>query len=235
MKTELGRTVADMLQNCVPKEMIVLAVDMYVLALESTRHQVDETAERRRAWDREYRKNKRSRPPDTPDIHPTSDDKRPSILREEESLPVVVSKKERKKERGTKIPPDWKPNENHYAEGQRRGLDCSAVDGKAKDMHIWCASNSNRAVTTKSNWDQAFMGWLRREPERFNGHTTSNHRTDQAAGRATAREAQHVATMGGAALRYLQEGKSAGTGRQTSNDPSAALEPHPDQRAKNAH
>lgn len=214
MKTDLGRTVADMLQNCMPKEMIVLAVDMYVMALASTRHPVDETAERRRAWDREYRKNKRGHPPDPPDIHPTSDDKPPLSLREEESLSVVVSKKERKKKAGgSKIPPDWIPKEIHYAEGAKRGMDRTAVDVKAEDMRIWCRSNSNRAVTTKSDWDQTFLGWLRREKP--NGNGPNNPRPDTPAGRATAREADHVARMGGAALRQLQESKSAGTGRDS--------------------
>jgi hypothetical protein len=223
MRTELGRTVADMLQNCMPKEMIVLAVDMYVLALESTRHKVDETAERRRAWDREYRKTKRERPPDPPDIHPTSADETLSFLREEDSYQEVVSKKERKKNtRGTKIPPDWLPKEAHYDEGFKRGMDRSAVDTKAEDMRIWCSSNSNRSVTTKSNWDQAFMGWLRREPERANGNATHYHRADPVAGRATAREAQHVATMGGAALRYLQEGNAARSSRDLPGDTGAA-------------
>lgn len=46
-----------------------------------------------------------------------------------------------------------------------------------------------------------------------NGQRTSNHRTDPAAGRATAREAHQVAAMGGAGLRYLQEGKPAGPER----------------------
>ncbi|WP_370191995.1 hypothetical protein [Bradyrhizobium elkanii] len=42
-----------------------------------------------------------------------------------------------------------------------------------------------------------------------NGNGNSNPRADTATGRATAREAQHVAQMGGAALRYLQESKAA--------------------------
>lgn len=220
MKTELGRTVADMLQNCMPKEMIVLAIDMYVIALTSTRSQVDETAERRRAWDREYRKNRREHPPDPPDIHPTSADKRPSFLREEEGLSVVEGKKERKKARGSKIPPDWIPKEIHYEEGLKRGMDRAAVDAKSVDMRIWCAANSNRAITTKSDWDQAFLGWLRREKP--NGNGPDNNRPNPGAGRATAREAQHVAAMGGAALRQLQEGKAAGPGRDTPGGPGSA-------------
>lgn len=42
------------------------------------------------------------------------------------------------------------------------------------------------------------------------GQSISNHRADPTTGRATAREARHVSTMGNAALRYLEEGKSAG-------------------------
>lgn len=233
MKTELGRTVADMLQNCMPKEMIVLAVDMYVIALTSTRHPVDETAERRRAWDREYRKNRREHPPDPPDIHPTSDDKHSSFLREEEGLSVVEGKKERKKEaRGSKIPPDWIPKEIHYAEGLKRGMDRAAVDAKSVDMRIWCAANNNRAITTKSDWDQTFLGWLRREKP--NGNGPENNRPNPGAGRATAREVNTVAAMGGAALRYLQESKSAGGGRDTPGSSGTAEIVDLGKRAENA-
>jgi hypothetical protein len=57
--------ITEMLKNCIPIKMIIVAVRSMERAV-STRHGVDETAEKRRAWDREYRKNKRARPPDPP-------------------------------------------------------------------------------------------------------------------------------------------------------------------------
>jgi hypothetical protein len=152
-----------MLDAGIPKMTLLLAIRKMESAM-STRFQVDETAEKRRAWDREYRRRTRDRPPDPPDIHPTTPDIATSLSKEEESLSVNKERKqESKKERGCKIPPDWKPNESHYAEGSERGLDRDRVNALAQDMRIWCDANSNRSVTTKSNWNSTFLGWVRRE------------------------------------------------------------------------
>ena len=68
-----------------------------------------------------------------------------------------------------------------------------------------------------------------------NGHAVSNNRPDPAAGRATAREAQHVASVGSAALRFLKESSSARSGGDSSGSPSVAGELDPRKRAENAH
>lgn len=67
------------------------------------------------------------------------------------------------------------------------------------------------------------------------GNGSNYHRTDPAAGRATAREAHHVATMGGAALRYLQEGKSTGPRRDSPDGAGPAGGPDPHKGTENAH
>lgn len=209
----------------------MLAVRTAELAIHptSTRQEVDSQIEKRRAWDREYRRKQRESTRHPPDIHPTSDDSALSLGEEKNSLSI---KKERKKERGTKLPPDWKPKEKHYDEAASRGRDAAWVDEKAKDMRIWCASNSNRAVTTKSDWDATFLAWIRKEPH---GNTVSHGGANPAAGRATAREAQHIATMGSAALRYLQEGKSAGNGRVSQDGSGSSGERDADKGAKGAY
>src|SRR4051812_13287746 len=71
--TPIADMITEMLKNCIPIEMIIVAVRSMERAV-STRHGVDETAEKRRAWDREYRKKKRGHPPDPPDIHPITPD-----------------------------------------------------------------------------------------------------------------------------------------------------------------
>lgn len=171
MPTPITDMITEMLKNCIPKEMIILAVRSMELAL-STRHPVDEVAEKRRAWDREYRRNRRARPPDPPDIHPSPPDVGVSALSflEEDKKDSEVIKK--KKERGTKIPPDWIVKQSHYVEGLSRGLGKQRVDELADNMRTWCAANANRSITTKADWDATFMGFIRREPS--NGNRNHN-------------------------------------------------------------
>lgn len=218
MSTPIADMVAEMLKNCIPNEMIVLAVRTAELAIvpTSTRHQVDSTIEKRRAWDRNYRRKQRESTRHPPDIHPTSDDSTSLSLEVEEDIQV---KEVRKKARGAKLPPDWIPKQSHYDEAKRRGRDGAWVDDKAQDMRIWCVSNSNRAITTKSDWDATFMAWIRKEP---NGNAASHNRTNTPAGRATTRETQLVTAVGNGALRYLEESRAARSGGQVQGSPNLA-------------
>ena len=166
MSTPIADMITEMLKNCIPMETIIMAVRSMEIAL-STRHRVDsrvdEIGEKRRAWDREYRRRRREHPPD---IHPTPPDstRHPpdyalsSISLEEGSK--EDSRKKERKSRGCKIPPDWKPNERHYTEGAKRGMSREEVDCRATKLRNWCEANANRSITTKSNWDAAFMPWL---------------------------------------------------------------------------
>jgi hypothetical protein len=71
--TPIADMITEMLKNCIPMEMIIVAVRSMERAA-STRHGVDETAEKRRAWDREYRRRKRGLSADPPDNHPKPPD-----------------------------------------------------------------------------------------------------------------------------------------------------------------
>lgn len=62
------------------------------------------------------------------------------------------------------------------------------------------------------------IAWITRALGNGNGNSVSGYRTDPVAGRATAREAQHVASVGDAALQYLRQSKPAGSDRETSRD-----------------
>jgi hypothetical protein len=161
--TPIADMITEMLKNCIPLEMIIVAVRSMERAV-STRQGVDETAEKRRAWDREYRRNKRGMSADPPDIHPKPPDVGNSALTslsEIKKLSEVVNKKE-KKERGCKLPPDWKPNQHHYDEGKKLGMTMAMVDERGAAMRCWCDANANRSITTKANWDAAFTGaWLK--------------------------------------------------------------------------
>jgi hypothetical protein len=218
--------ITEMLKNCIPMEMIIVAVRSMERAV-STRHGVDETAEKRRAWDREYRKNKRARPPDPPDIHPTPPDVGDialTSLSEVKKHSEVVSKKE-KKERGHKLPPDWKPNQHHYDEGEKLGMSRAAVDARADAMRTWCDANANRSITTKANWDAAFTGtWLK---DSKNGHGFSNNRANQTSGPAPTRDTAIIAGMG-RALERRRAARAADDGGQVQRPDGAAAGPDAD-------
>src|ERR1700761_3001939 len=107
--------IAEMHASGIQLDMIIVAVRAIDRA-GSTRQGVDEAAEKRRAWDREYRRKKRGMSADPPDIHPKTPDVGNialSFLEGSKGTTEVVSKKE-KKERGCKLPPDWKPKQSHY-------------------------------------------------------------------------------------------------------------------------
>jgi hypothetical protein len=75
----------------------------------------------------------------------------------------------------------------------------------------------------KLNWSGTWRNRVRTVMERDgNGKSSNGHRADTSSGRATAREAHHVATMGAAALRYLEESKSARSGGDLSRGSDSA-------------
>ena len=69
------------------------------------------------------------------------------------NLPVLV-----KKTRPHPLPADWRPKPEHYAKGP-----AAWVDERAAEMRAWCDAEGHRSITLKSNWDQAFHNWLRKD------------------------------------------------------------------------
>lgn len=86
---------------------------------------------------------------------------------------------------------------------------------KAKGRNVALARAALETASTKQNPTEYVAAICRGGK---NGNATSNYRPDPVAGRATAREAQHVTSVGDAALQYLRKSKSAGSGRETSRD-----------------
>jgi hypothetical protein len=213
----------EMIARGVDPEMIALAIETAESASRPVECPVDTAAEKRRAYDRERKRLERLSG-GSPVESPVDSDSALSIL---ENSSEKKGKKERaKSSRGEKLPPDAKPTAEHYAQGLDLGFSPQWVDQQFEDMRIWARTNEHRAVARKSDWNLTFTGWLRRNAKdargQSNGNGTSNHRADRSAGRATAREANQVAAMGGAALRYLQEGKPAGPEWAPSDGPGTA-------------
>lgn len=147
---------------------------------------------------------------------------------------ILSEKKESKKERVPKkrdapLPIDWQPSSHAFVVAEEHGVSVPVVEQIFRDY----LKSSGKLY---ADYDAAFYNFLRNQ-KKFNGHghAISNNRADPTSGRATAREAHHVATMGSAALRYLQEGKSAGPGRESPDGAGIAAVPASHKGTENAH
>lgn len=159
----IGEIVARLIAAGTPAELAAEAVAAAFQAgaecVNSTRHPPDippdTTIEKRRAWDREYRRKLRSvhpistrHPPDPPDL---------STFALSSSL-----KKERKKAKADLCPPDFLPSESHYKAGAKIQIGRAQVDSLCDDMKAWSQVNAHRAVARKSNWELALHQWIKR-------------------------------------------------------------------------
>lgn len=243
MKTPIANMIAEMHGKGIPVELIVSAVAKVEEAMAaravSTGFPVDtSTIDKRRAWDRERKRRQRAStgqgacPPDStghstgqascpPDIPPDN----ASILTKEVRgfQDVVKEKKERKSARGSRIPPDFSLEERDYEFTAKLGFSRAETDAETPHfIDYWSGIPGAKGVklTWKGTWRNRMRDLEKYRSRR--GNAVGSIRTDSAAGRATARETQHVAAMGSAALRYLQEGKSAGTGRETPDGAGSA-------------
>lgn len=150
-------------------------------------------------------------------------------LSKEEKKEVI---KEKRESRATQLPEDWRPPPKHWDEAVTILGNSDRAELELRKFKLHAADKGRVA----KNWNAAWVKWAIQAIEygARNGNGTSNNRADPVAGRATAREAQHVAAMGGAALRYLQEGKSAGSGGEASSGPGSAEVFDFGKRAENA-
>jgi hypothetical protein len=144
--------VSEMLVRGVPHDVIVLAVR----TAESGNRvdsRVDIAAEKRRAWDREYRAKKRT-------VHPIPPDNPPDIGRAhiDTYLLTISNKKVSKKSisRGSPLPPDWAPDEDDRQYAAQRGWPQARIDSEAERFR-------NRSLdkgTLHKNIKAAWRNWV---------------------------------------------------------------------------
>ena len=102
-------------------------------------------------------------------------DSEPKGLRKEErALTLESADAKPKKFKGTKLPPDWQPNSKHYDLAADLHFSEADVQAYAAEMRNWCVQENHRPITTKSNWDAAFAGWMRRAAAKNNGRRPPN-------------------------------------------------------------
>jgi len=166
--TPIADMVADMMARGLPADVIVLAVKTAEQAMALNRNSggipVDETAERRRAYDRERKRSQKLSggiPVETPrNSEPALTLTSSSSEQEDNSIKEVSKKVRARKKPSAEIPPDWKPSEVHFEAAEKLGWPSrEAVFDKADDMRIWAGSTG----ALKRDWDLTFHGFLRRD------------------------------------------------------------------------
>lgn len=180
--TPIAELTAMLMAAGLPAEQVTHALDLaqqHADAQSGIRRQsADESAERRRAADRERQRKLR-------EIRRQSADN-PQIV----TPPLTLSssrenlevKKEEKKVRARKAPnaplsADWQPTTAHFAAAEKLKIPISAVHSKAEDMRIWAKSSG----ALKADWDATFHGFLRRDAEKLNGNVNGKRTVQQAA------------------------------------------------------
>lgn len=168
--------------------------------------------EKRRAWDRDRQRAKRAasaksggNPPESTGQSGGFVDDLLTDSKKKEGLPV---KKESKK--GSRLLSGARVSDDQRQAAVECGCPPDTVDRVWSEfVDYWSDVPGQKGL--KLDWLGTWRNNVRRRFERGNhGNGFNGHRADPAAGRATAREAGHVATMGSAALRSLRESKSAG-------------------------
>lgn len=159
-----------------------------------------------------------------------------SVTRDAASLSIEKkeeNKKVKRESRASQLPDDWKPDEKYWIEAVSILGDDGRTSHELRKFKLHALDKGRLA----KNWNAAWVKWALQaiEYEAQHGQSANHIRTDTAAGRATAREAQHVASVGDAALQYLRQSKSAGHDGQAPGSAGFAGGCYADPRAKSPH
>jgi hypothetical protein len=154
----------------------------------------------------------------------------PSVTKRNEtsqSDAASLSKEDKKEEvklkregaRASQLPADWRPDVAVWDETS----EILSSNQRAEYELTKFKDHALEKGRTAKNWNAAWRNWARRSVEYGgrNGNGSSQNRTDTAAGRATAREVDFVARVGGTALQYLKNRNSGGQAREVPTSPSS--------------
>lgn len=159
MSTPIADLVEEMLARGVAPDLVVMAVRAAELASgKSGGIPVDTAAEKRRAYDRARKAEKRNStglstgiPPDT----------------ENASLKKIESKKVIKRH-GNRIPPDWEPSQADIEFALAKGMHRQRADTEAeKFRNYWTAKSG--AAAAKLDWSATWRNWVLQSLERTPG------------------------------------------------------------------
>lgn len=139
--------VAELIEaGCAPDVAASVVARAFVAGVNSTgipRNPVDKVAEKRRAYDRERKRNSTGIPPESTGIPEA-----PSIGLEKE-------KKESKKDRGTQLAEGWRPDEVRWTAACRK----LGTDGAERELSKFTSHHRAKGTVFK-NWNFAWDKWL---------------------------------------------------------------------------
>lgn len=165
--------IADLIRAGVDADLVQRVVNVVA----DSRPTNADTADRRRARDREYRRNKRALEATakandvavvSADKTPTEADKRCDLT----SLPLLTETAEKKEvvvagrgSRGSRLPADWQPAAAALDLGAKLGFRLFEIESAAEEFRdYWHALPGSRAL--KTDWDKTFNNRLRAIAER---------------------------------------------------------------------
>lgn len=177
--TPIADMVAEMLARGVAADIVVIAVKAAEQAMASTgksaESPVDEAAEKRRAYDR-ARKAEKRKSGGSPVESPRTSEASLSLTSLSKDS---EQKKEVKKVRARKhpLPPEFQPDEGHFAAALKLGKPRQYVIDKCEDMRIWAGSSG----ALKVDWGLTLHGFMRRDaanPQKNNVITAADELVD---------------------------------------------------------
>lgn len=138
-----------------PDVAAVAVTEAFAAGAQSGGFRVESALEKRRAWDREYRRNKKQHPPESTRNPPDPPES------EKHALSLKTDNKKEKKERVRRhvIPPEYQPSERVFELAAKMDIPRSAVLAKAEDLKTWAESTGE----LKASWDATLLVWLRRD------------------------------------------------------------------------
>lgn len=159
---DVGAMVAELMAaGCAPEVAAKVVASAFVagaISANSTGIPVDKTAEKRRAYDRERKRNSTGIPPDSTGIP---------------NLPLsnnLENKKERG--RGSRLPPEWKPDETDRTFAKNLGWSDSQIDSEAANFRdYWIAKPGSGGC--KLDWPATWRKWARSSKVKPAGNAAS--------------------------------------------------------------
>lgn len=154
--------------GCAPDIAAAVVARAFVAGVSSVEFRgipVDEKAEKRRAYDRERKRNSaefRRNPPESAEtpVLPIENNKKD------------ISMQNRKAFRGTRIEPDWTPSEADRSVARSEGFSDSELDREALRFRDYWVGRAG-AGGVKLDWPATWRNWVRTSAEKL-GKTPSN-------------------------------------------------------------
>jgi hypothetical protein len=149
--------IADMVMTLIeagtpPSIAAVVVAEAFAAGAKSGGIPVDKTAEHRREYDRQRKREKRT----SGGIPVESADSADAAL----ILTSSIDNKEKKvRARKHPLPPDWRPSEDLFAYGADLGYSRDGVLSKFEDMRLWAISSG----TGKADWTATLQNFLRKD------------------------------------------------------------------------